>query len=73
MKYFIVVRNEKKQNESIVETNSMSEAKRKKDEIQRSGHKGELVIAYGSTLKEMLETFTEYRPKNWRDLIKQGR
>lgn len=69
MKYFVVLRNEKKQTENIVEKNSMGEAKKEKEAIERKGHKGEVVIAYGSNLKEMLDTFTEYRPKNWRQLI----
>ena len=71
MKYFLVVRNMKKENETVLEFNRWEELKEKQAEMEKSGHKGELVPCHGSSMRDLLNTFTEYRPKNWRQLLSQ--
>lgn len=70
MKNFLVVRNEKKQNIEVLEFDSMAEARKEKMKRRQEGHKGELVVAFGKDMESFLESFTEYRPANWKDLIK---
>lgn len=69
MKYFLVVRNHKKENETVLQFDHYDQLKIKEDELHKAGHKGELVPCHGSNMKDLLDTFTEYRPKNWRQLI----
>jgi len=48
----------------------MKKASAVKEAMLKSGHEGQLVIGYGSSMNDFLTSFTEYRPKNWKDLIK---
>jgi hypothetical protein len=72
MKNFLVVRDEHKNTLEVLEFDTTADARKEKLSRRKSGHKGELVLAYGSDLKSFLETFTEYRPENWRELIRKS-
>ena len=69
MKYFLVIRNAKSENENVLQFDHYNDLKTKEQELHKSGHNGELVPCHGASMKEFLDTFTEYRPKNWRQLL----
>jgi hypothetical protein len=70
MKYYLVIRDKKNKNLDVKEYPTMKKASAVKEAMVKSGHQGQLVIGYGSSMNDFLTSFTEYRPKNWKDLIK---
>ena len=71
MKYFLVIRNAKKENEDVLQFDDWNELKKKEEELHRSGHKGELVPCHATDIRQLFDTFTEYRCKNWQKLIQK--
>jgi ppGpp synthetase/RelA/SpoT-type nucleotidyltranferase len=69
MKYYATKRDSAKQNK-VYEFESFKDAKKFKEDEIKGGHEGEIPIAYAGSQEEFLETFNEYRPENWRDLLK---
>lgn len=69
MKHYLVVRDTNKKNLEVLEFSTQSEAELEKKKRLAQGHKGEIVIGFGSSMKSFLRTFTEYRPSNWRELV----
>jgi len=70
MKYYLVIRDTKNKNLDVQEYPTMKKAVAIKEAMLKKGHKGQLVIGYGSSMNDFLTSFTEYRPKNWKDLVK---
>jgi ppGpp synthetase/RelA/SpoT-type nucleotidyltranferase len=62
VKYYAVVRDEKKRNIGIEEFNSFKEAKKFQQDKYKEGHKGEVPLAYAQNKEEFLQVFSEYRP-----------
>lgn len=61
IKYFVTVRNDKKENEDTLEFSSFEEAKKYAETAYKNGHKGELPIGYGSSKDSYLQVFSEYQ------------
>lgn len=61
MKYFLVVRSEKKETQQVLEFKSFDEAREQERTLDKAGHKGELVIGQGESKESFLKTFSEYK------------
>jgi ppGpp synthetase/RelA/SpoT-type nucleotidyltranferase len=62
-KYFVVVRNEQKENQGVKEFEKMQEALVFRKKMRSDGHIGELPLGKGSSLREFLSVFSEYKSK----------
>ena len=60
-KFFVVIRNEKKQNQGFREFEKMKDALSFRKKMRSAGHVGELPIGKGSSLHEFLSVFSEYK------------
>ena len=72
VKDFLVVRNENGETLEILEFDSLQEAESAKAMRISRGHKGDLVVCFAPSLESLLKTYTEYRPTNWKELIKKS-
>ena len=60
-KFFVVIRNEKKQNQGFREFEKIKDALSFRKKMRSAGHVGELPIGKGSSLHEFLSVFSEYK------------
>jgi len=69
MKYYLVVRDENtKENSDVLQFDTMQQARHERDQLKKKTA-GEVVLVYAKDIKAMFSTFSEYKPKNWKDYV----